>query len=109
MTPVIDFAGGTFAAVDGCAACSNYDASMLQFVYGGSGAIVMEGTTGAAATIYAPDAAYTLTGSAELYGSVVARTVDITGGADIYYDRRLGSGFYVAGRPMVGSFTWKRY
>jgi hypothetical protein len=105
----INFVGGTFAGVEGCATCSAFDASMLQFVYGGSGEIIMTGNSGAATTIYAPDAAFTLQGTADIYGSVLARTVTIPGTANIHYDRRLGRDFYVTGRPMVGTFTWKRY
>jgi hypothetical protein len=105
----INFAGGTYAAVEGCAACSAFDASMLQFVYGGSGEIFMAGNSGAATTIYAPNAAFSLVGTADLYGSVLAGTVTIPGTADIHYDRRLGSDFWVTGRPLIGSFTWNRY
>jgi Tfp pilus assembly protein PilX len=111
-TPIdvpINFVGGTFAAVDGCATCSDFDASMLQFVYGGTGEIKMAGHAGAAASIYAPEAAFTLEGTADLYGSVLARTITVAGNADIHYDRRLARDFYVMGRPMVGTFSWKRY
>jgi hypothetical protein len=31
------------------------------------------------------------------------------GNANIHYDRSLAEGFYVAGHPMVGTFTWKRF
>jgi hypothetical protein len=105
----IDFVGGTFASVSGCTSCSNYDASMLQFVYGGTGAIQMTGNSGAAATFYAPNASFTLNGNTDLYGSVLASRVDNTGNANLYYDRRLGRDFYVAGHPMASDFTWKRY
>jgi hypothetical protein len=105
----INFAGGTFAAVDGCATCSDFDASMLQFVYGGTGEIIMTGHSGAAASIYAPEAAFTLEGTADLYGSVLAKTITVAGSANIHYDRRLARDFYVMGRPMVGTFSWKRY
>jgi hypothetical protein len=105
----INFVGGTFAAVDGCAACSDFDASMLQFVYGGAGEIKMAGHAGAAASIYAPEASFTLEGTADLFGSVLAKTITVAGNANIHYDRRLGRDFWVRGRPMVGTFSWKRY
>jgi hypothetical protein len=104
----IDFVGGTYAGVDGCATCSAYDASMLQFVYGGNGTINLTGNNDAAATIYAPNAHLAMQGTADLYGSVLASTMTIPGTVDIHYDRRLGRDFYVAGRPLVGTFTWKR-
>ena len=105
----VDLTGGSYAAVAGCATCSAFDASMLQFVYGGSGEIKMAGNSGSSATIYAPEAVFTMVGTADLYGSVVARTVTIPGTANIHYDRRLSRDFYVAGHPMVGTFTWKSY
>jgi Tfp pilus assembly protein PilX len=105
----IDFVGGTFASVTGCATCSNYDASMLQFIYGGTGEIKLTGNSGAAATIYAPNATVELSGNIDLYGSVLAKRMYNTGNAPIHYDRRLGRDFYVAGHPMASDFTWKRY
>lgn len=105
----IDFVGGTFASVSGCTGCSNYDASMLQFVYGGTGTIQMTGNSGAAATFYAPNADFQLNGNTDLYGSVLAKRVFNNGNANLYYDRRLGRDFYVAGHPMASDFTWKRY
>ncbi len=105
----LDLSGGTFAAVTGCATCSAFDASMLQFVYGGSGTITLRGNSGAAATFYAPNATATFVGTSDLYGSILARSINETGSGNIHYDRRLSHGFYVAGNPVVGTFTWKRY
>jgi hypothetical protein len=101
--------GGTYAAVQGCATCSNFDASMLQFIYGGTGAVKMTGNSGAAATFYAPNAAVTFSGTADLYGSILGNRIDNVGSGSIHYDRRLQHDFYVAGHPMSGTFTWKRY
>lgn len=117
-TPIdvpIDFSGGTYAAVNTCGTCtpvaeiSEYDASMLQFVYGGTGEIVMTGNSGAAATFYAPNAYFELVGTPDLYGSVLANQINVTGSGNIHYDRRLQSDFWVAGQPLATSFTWKRY
>jgi hypothetical protein len=60
-------------------------------------------------SIYAPNAIFTLQGTQDFYGSVMARTVESHGNAGIHYDRRLGQEFYIAGHPMVSTFTWKRY
>jgi hypothetical protein len=108
MAVPIDFTGGTFASPD-CATCSNYDASILQIVYGGTGEVKMTGNNDAAAVLYAPDAEITLSGSADFYGSMLGRTINNTGGAGFYYDRRLQRDFYVKGHPMASSFSWKRY
>ena len=68
------------------------------------------GNSQSAATIYAPNASFTLQGTA---GSLRVRPgqdrQQTLATPSIHYDRRLASDFYVAGRPMVGSFTWKRY
>jgi hypothetical protein len=110
MATVVDFggnSGGSFANNSTCTGCSAFDASMLQFVYAGSGAIQMRGNSGVAATFYAPNAALTLNGNTDLYGSLLGRTVHNTGNANLYYDRRLSRDFYIAGSQMLGTFTWK--
>lgn len=91
-------------------AASKYDASAFQIVYGGSGRIYMDGgNSQSAATIYAPNASFLLKGTQDLYGSILARTIENEGNASIHYDRRLKKDFYVAGHSMAGTFTWKRY
>jgi hypothetical protein len=108
MDVPIDFTGGTFASPD-CATCSNYDASVFQIIYGGTGEVKMTGNNNAAAVLYAPNAEITLSGSADFYGSMLGNTIDVTGGANFYYDRRLQRDFYVAGHPMASAFSWKRF
>jgi Tfp pilus assembly protein PilX len=105
----VDFTGGTYTAVTGCASCSVFDASMLQMVYAGTGEIKMTGNSGAAATFYAPNALFTLSGTADIYGSVLAKRLDETGNGNIHYDQRLKHDFYVVGNPMMGTFNWKRF
>lgn len=110
MTTVMDFggnSGGSFTNTSTCATCSVYDASLLQFVYAGSGAITFKGTPAAAATVYAPNAAVEFNGTSDLYGSMLGRTVTNSGNAAIHYDRRLSHDFYVQGAQMLGTFTWK--
>jgi hypothetical protein len=86
-----------------------YDAANLQITYGGTASFSMHGNDTAAATIYAPNAAFTLLGNSKFYGSIIAKTIDNGGTPKIYYDRRLSNGFWVAGSPLLGSFTWSRY
>jgi len=89
---------------------NSYDASALQIVYGGSGTISMQGgSSQSAATIYAPNANFILQGTQDLFGSILAKTITNGGNASIHYDRRLSRDFWVAGHPMVGTFTWNRY
>ncbi|MCU1385089.1 MAG: hypothetical protein JWL71_3786 [Acidobacteria bacterium] len=107
-TPV-DFTGGSQTAVSGCATCSNYDASMLQLIYAGTGQIKIGGTADTVMTVYAPNALFTLSGNGAVYGSLLAKRVNDTGNASIHYDRRLLHDYWVVGHPMVGTFTWQRY
>jgi hypothetical protein len=86
-----------------------YDASALQIVYGGSAPINMSGgNLQSAATIYAPNAAFSLQGTQDFYGSILAKTVESHGTPGIHYDRRLSRQFWVSGQPMMGTFTWQR-
>jgi hypothetical protein len=90
------------------APAQSLDASSFQIAYGGTGTISMQGNNQSAVTIYAPKATFALTGTADLFGSVLAKTVDNGGNANIHYDRRLRHDFWVAGMPMVSTFSWKR-
>jgi hypothetical protein len=85
-----------------------YDAAAIQIVYPGTGTISMKGNDQSAATIYAPNASFALTGTADLFGSILAKTVDNAGNANIHYDRRLQSQFFVVGQAMMATFSWKR-
>jgi hypothetical protein len=40
---------------------------------------------------------------------VLAKRLNETGSGNIHYDRRLSHDFWVAGHPMIGTFTWNRY
>ena len=42
------------------------------------------------------------------YGSILAKTVENNGNPGIHYDKRLSRQFWVAGQPMMGTFTWQR-
>jgi len=86
-----------------------YDASALQIVYGGTAKLEMSGGNAqSAATIYAPNAAFVLKGTQDFYGSILAKTVENNGNPGIHYDKRLSRQFWVAGQPMMGTFTWQR-
>jgi hypothetical protein len=87
----------------------SYDASALQIVYGGTAEPIMRGGNAqSAATIYAPNAAFKLQGTQDFFGSILARTVENSGTPRIHYDRRLQRQFWIAGQPMMGTFTWQR-
>lgn len=105
----ISFAGGTYTAVTGCATCSNYDARILTFVYGGTGTISMVGNSQAAAVFYAPNAQASFVGTSDLYGSIIAKDVQVNGNVGIHYDTNLQASAFMKSNPMMTSFSWKKY
>jgi hypothetical protein len=107
-TPV-DLTGGSQTMVTGCATCSNYDASMLQMAYGGTGELKVGGNNDSVMTVYAPNALFTLSGTGNVYGSILAKRLNDIGNGDIKYDRRLLHDYWVVGNPMIGTFNWQRY
>jgi len=86
-----------------------WDSSALQIVYAGAADIKMKGgNLQSAMTLYAPNANFTLLGTQDLYGSVLAKTVTDGGNGAIHYDRRLQREFWIVGQPMMGTFSWLR-
>ena len=91
------------------ATAKSYDATSLQIVYGGPAALSMQGgNSQSAATIYAPNASFNMIGTQDFYGSILANTINNNGNTHIHYDRRLQSEFWIAGHPMMGTFSWKK-
>ncbi|HET9831670.1 MAG TPA: pilus assembly PilX N-terminal domain-containing protein [Vicinamibacterales bacterium] len=108
IDPAINFVGGTFTAPVGtCATCSKYDAALLQFVYGGTNSILMKGNSSASATFYAPNSPATLIGDDNLYGAIIADTIEVAGNASIYYDTTLQTASMTKGQPIMTAFSWK--
>jgi hypothetical protein len=98
----IDFTGGSVSN-------SSFDPTTFQVEYAGAGEVKLNGGAQTVAMIYAPNAAASFNGGGDFFGSVVAATVDDTGGAHIHYDRRLTSQFYTVGNAMMSAFSWKKY
>jgi hypothetical protein len=111
----IDFTGGSVSnqntVIDPVThlAVSSFDPSTFQVEYAGSGDVKLNGGARMVGMIYAPNAAASLNGGGDFYGSIVAATIDDTGGARIHYDRRLSAEFYIVGNAMMSSFSWKKY
>jgi Tfp pilus assembly protein PilX len=110
MATPVDFAGGSTYAVStaSCAGCTAFDASTMQIIYAGTGTINLTGNNTSATTVYAPNATVAFSGTADLFGSVLAKRMSNQGNANVHYDRRLGHDFYVAGNPLASSFSWKK-
>jgi hypothetical protein len=81
----------------------------FQILYAGTNQVTVNGGSGAAVLIYAPNAAFKLNGGGDLYGSIIAGTVKDLGGGAIHYDRNLKVGFYQLGNYMLSSFNWQKY
>jgi hypothetical protein len=111
----IDFTGGSVSnqntVIDPVThlPVSSFDPTTFQVQYAGSGAVKLNGGARMVGMIYAPNAAASLNGGGDFYGSVVAATIDDSGGAKIHYDRRLSGQFFVVGNAMMSSFSWKKY
>ncbi|MBI3934374.1 MAG: pilus assembly PilX N-terminal domain-containing protein [Acidobacteria bacterium] len=84
-------------------------ASDLQIWYAGEGNLEMAGTSGLAAVVYAPSAHFETVGTTDFYGAVIAHTIDLTGTANIHYDRALENGDVILGSYMLQAFTWKKF
>jgi len=106
VTNAISFDGGSVSAPL-CASCSPFDASLMQFVYAGSGNITFAGNPASSATFYAPNAAATLNGDDNFYGALVSNTIKVTGNANIFYDQQLAGTGWTHGVPMMTAFSWK--
>jgi hypothetical protein len=95
-----------------CGDCSQYDASLLQIIYGGTGTAQLQGHPSAAAVFYMPNANVTFGGNSGLNGALIASTLSINGGGNainINYDQSLSGKGQTASAPMISSFSWKKY
>jgi hypothetical protein len=95
-----------------CPNCSQYDASLLQIIYGGYGNVQLQGHPSAAAVFYMPNATAVFGGNSGLNGALIASTLSINGGGNainINYDQSLSGKGQTASAPMISSFSWKKY
>jgi Tfp pilus assembly protein PilX len=102
VATVVDLTGGTTTNL-------SFDPTNFQINYRGTGSILMNGGTAAAALVYAPRAALSLSGGANFYGSLLGASVTITGGTRVHYDRKLDRTFYSVGNQMLSAFNWKKF
>jgi hypothetical protein len=113
--PVLDISGGAKAGgYNTCTAnnCSQYDATLMQFIYGGTGSVHLQGNPDAAAVFYMPNANVLFDGNTSLYGAVIAHDLAIHGAGNsisINYDQGLAGKGHTASPPMLASFSWKKY
>jgi len=101
QTPV-DFTGGSLAN-------GSLNPAFFQIQYAGTGTIKLSGNSGTSGAVYAPNAAVTFTGGSDYYGSVIAATVDDTGGTSIHNDRQLANNLMTVGNYMLSAFSWQKF
>jgi Tfp pilus assembly protein PilX len=98
----LDLTGGGLINTTG------FNASSLQFIYGGSGTINIKGGANATGVIYAPKSTLSIAGGSTWYGAVIAGSMTNMGGATINYDQNLQKQAATVGSWMLDSFTWKK-
>ena len=99
---VVDFTGGSFLN-------ATFDPSKFQILYAGTGSMKLAGGAKPAATVYAPNAAVSMHGNGNFYGSILSNQFTDTGGASVHYDRSLATKFNVLGNHVMSSFSWQKY
>jgi hypothetical protein len=62
-------------------------ASNLQINYAGTGTLMFTGGTSDYAIINAPNAAVVVHGGADFYGTIMANTIDDSGGTNLHFDQ----------------------
>lgn len=85
LTGILNASGGAFLN-------STYDPANLEIVSsyaGATGVLLSGGGQGAYLSIYAPQTAISLSGSAQVYGAVLGRSLALSGGAAIHEDAAL--------------------
>ena len=60
--------------------------SYMTFNYGGTGAIAMQGGSGAYFVLNAPQSSLSLQGNSAFYGQALAGTITVAGTPDFYWD-----------------------
>jgi Tfp pilus assembly protein PilX len=99
---VADFGGGSIMN-------NTLDPQNFQILYAGTSDIRLTGGSQNSGLVYAPNADIVFSGGGAWYGAVIGETVTNTGGADLYYDRRLARTLYTISPYMLQAFTWKKF
>ncbi|MBI3312471.1 MAG: hypothetical protein HYZ88_02985 [Candidatus Omnitrophica bacterium] len=91
---------------------SSDPAKMVFLVSSTGGASLEQGTLTGSTTfygaLYAPKAAITITGNAEIFGSVVAKTINVSGSAAVHYDQAVPAALSsVSNRSAPTLISWR--
>ncbi|HZP32624.1 MAG TPA: PilX N-terminal domain-containing pilus assembly protein [Candidatus Acidoferrales bacterium] len=86
-----------------------FNASMLQILYAGTGAINIKGGANAVGVLYAPNATLSFNSAGgNWYGAVITGSMSDLGHAQIDYDMNLQRQDVTVSAWMLDSFTWKK-
>jgi len=110
--PVTVYLTGNLHAAGNTAIGVEHDPTQMLFlVTSSSEGATIEGTiTGSSAfygALYGPDATITITGNAEVYGSMIAGSVDLSGSAELHYDEALQSLMTIPGSYLTSVLYWR--
>ena len=87
------------------------DPSRMLFLMSASAEATLEQTIQGNNTfyggIYGPEATFTIQGNAEIFGSVIARQVNVTGNAEIHYDESLQSITELSNTYQPSLLSWR--
>jgi|GEM_PF-2119636 len=88
------------------------DPTKVQVLISSSGSASLEnetltGSTEFYGTLYGPQATINITGNATVYGSVIARVVNLSGSADIHYDQALGNSNTFSNLNKTTLISWR--
>jgi hypothetical protein len=101
---VINFGGGGLANDTG-------NPSNLIMNYAGSQPIDLSGGSGSYGLLYAPNAPITMGGGGDWWGAAIGKSLLMTGGSSLHYDRALGTatGYIMPGPFRPISISRSRY
>jgi hypothetical protein len=103
-------AGSTVLSISGNGiANKTWDPTFLSIEYAGTKGIAMSGNGDTATLLYAPNADANFSGNAQMYGSIVVRTLTASGNMQVIYDVRLKGSSVTVGNPVMSSFTWRTF
>jgi len=88
------------------------DPSKMQFLMSSSGSAEIEegtltGSTVFSGALYGPNSTINITGHAEVFGSIIARQVNISGSAVVHYDERLSTSTTVPNIYQRALISWR--
>ena len=67
----------------------------------------LTGSTQFSGALYAPNSAINISGNAEIFGSVIARQVNVTGSAEVHYDQALTDVTQVSNLYSTSLVSWR--